>query len=291
MTKMEWLARQSRLDKAGALADDIVSVEKLTAPIDPHDIIRSERAFLRARGANLGDKYDGMLEYHRPKNRFLLYYNTKYDGPDKHHPRTRFSICHELGHYFIDRHRAYLMSERGTSHGSHAEFTSDNLIEREADAFAASMLLPTSQAKPVINKHALSMERIYEIARQFDTSAICTAFRAVRLSHFPCAVAGIRDSVVRWMVPSQPLIDYQIYPRKGHLPRTAQPLWSEFQMGIMESVQSESAVSDWFQVFNDRYADIYVTEEFVPIGTMNTVLVLLTMDEDDFEEDEECEAD
>lgn len=286
-TKMQQQADQRRLEICSEQADGVIEQLKLCAPIDPFAIVSSESRFLRAGGRNLGNKYDGKLEYNRQLNRFLLFYNTKYDCAEGHHPRTRFSICHELGHYFIERHRAYLMSPGGKPHRSHAEFTSDIQIEREADAFAATLLLPSRQAKPVINKHALSMQRIFDIARQFEASVTCTASRAVRLSHFPCAVAGIRDGMVRWMVPSQPLIDYGIYPRRGHLPMTAAPLWLEFQMDIMSSTERESSVADWFQIYNDQYANVYVTEEYLPSGSMNTILVLLTMNEDDFEGDDE----
>ncbi len=86
------------------------------------------------------------MEYHRSRNRFLLLYNTKYDAyllPGQHHPRTRFSIAHELGHYFLEPHRAYLR-RTGKSHPSKGEFLSDRTIEMEADAFAAGLLMPSA---------------------------------------------------------------------------------------------------------------------------------------------------
>ncbi len=57
---------------------------------------------LLLRSGDYRSKFDGQIEYHRANNRFLLFYNTKYDDPQtgEHHPRTRFSFGHELGHYF-----------------------------------------------------------------------------------------------------------------------------------------------------------------------------------------------
>ena len=67
--------------------------------------------------------------------------------PDgRHHPRTRFSICHELGHYFIERHHDDLVNGE-PPHGSSGEFKNGVAEgEREADAFASSLLLPTPLA-------------------------------------------------------------------------------------------------------------------------------------------------
>ncbi len=293
---MEWMTEKNRLRTAGKEADAIVERLNLSAPIDPLTIIRSEKPFLRAGGADFGDRYDGMLEYHRNKNRFLLFYNTKYDtgySLGDHHPRTRFSISHELGHYFLNRHRAYLMKSL-TPHPSKGEFHSDIVVEREADSFAASILLPTYLARPMVNQAELSVERISEIAEHFRASLVSTMFRAVALSDFPCAVAGIRSGEVTWMFPSDALIEGGIYPSKGFLPVNAQEPWAEFQVGVLDRYEDEGKVRDWFNVYDKDYLEtIHVIEEYVPVASMSTLLVLLTMEESDvfLEEEEEYEDD
>ena len=194
-TRLEWQAEQRRAEMAGIQADQIVSGLGLTLPIDPIEIAKSESPLLRIGGRDFRNRYDGLLEYHQSKNRFLLFFNTKYDTgrpPGSHHPRTRFSIAHELGHYFIERHRVYLMTG-GQAHGSINEFRSDKQIEREADSFAASLLMPTHLIKPLVNAGELSASRINELAGLFQTSLTSTAIRSVRVSHFPCGVAGIRN--------------------------------------------------------------------------------------------------
>ena len=60
-TKMEWTAEKNRLQMAGREADAIVERLGLKAPIDPLAIVRSEKPFLRAGGADFGNRYDGML--------------------------------------------------------------------------------------------------------------------------------------------------------------------------------------------------------------------------------------
>lgn len=293
-TKMEWMAEKNRLLQAGREADAIVERLGLIAPIDPLAIVRSEKPFLRAGGADLGDRYDGMLEYHISKNRFLLFYNTKYDAdapPGRMHSRTRFTIGHELGHYFLNHHRAYLM-RCSKAHRSKGEFLSDVVVEKEADSFAASLIMPTRLARPIVNKAELTVDRINEIARHFHASQVSAMFRCVSLSDFPCAVAGIRDGEVAWMFPSEALTKAGIYPNKGILPANAKTPWTEFQNGFGDISDDEGRVRDWFNIYEkDDLAGIHVTEEYIPVQFMGTLLALLTMDEADVfpETDEEDE--
>jgi hypothetical protein len=282
--KMDWMEGQNRLHRAASEADAIVANLRLSAPVDPLAIVRSEEPLIRAGGKVLGDLYDGKLEYLSDRNLFLLLFNTKYDAgrlPRDHHPRTRFSISHELGHYFLPKHRAHLM-KRKTPHDSKGELRSDIWVEREADTFAASILLPKHLAGPAVNKGPLSHTRIRDISTDFKASPVCTTFRAVTLSDFPCAVAGIRNGRVAWTFSSESLINAGIYPSKGGCPANAEEPWADFQAGVAEPSEAGGVVSDWFQTFQREDLDkVYVHEEYIPVPSMGTLLVLLTVDEAD----------
>jgi hypothetical protein len=280
-TKMDWEGEQLSQQKAGYLADAITSRRRLRPPIDPFVIAADESPFLRIGGRDFGDRFDGKLRYDSGKRRFVLMYNTKYDAglrPDEHHPRTRFSVAHELGHYFIEHHHSYLL-HGGKTHASINEFRSQMTIEREADAFAASLLLPTHVVSPLINKAQLSIEKIHEVASDYQTSRLSTMIRCVQLSHFHCAVAGIRDGAVAWMFPSPALKDSKIYRRSGHLPEGAFKPWSDFKAGTARPMQRDGHANDWFAVFDERLEDQYVTEAYFPVSKLGTLLVLLTFDE------------
>src|SRR4051794_6508579 len=138
-TRAEWMMEERLQVMAAEHAEALLErLELLSAPVDLAQVAASEEPLLVLRSGNYRDRFDGQLEYHRRRNRFLLFYNTRYDQPgaDRPHPRTRFSLAHELGHYFLDRHHDYLVLG-GTTHGSKSEFFSHVQIEREADAFAA----------------------------------------------------------------------------------------------------------------------------------------------------------
>ncbi len=198
-TKLEWQQDERCQELVGKLADEMAEHLELVAPIDPFEVIRREHPLLVAGGRDFGDRYDGKLKYNKEKKRFLLFYNTKYDRwqePGTNHPRTRFSICHELGHYFIDAHHKYLL-RGGKPHPSSGEFKTAAQMEREADAFASSLLLPTHLVEPVLNNGELTVKKLDKVATDFGASLLSTTIRGVRLSDLPCAVAGIRDGSQR----------------------------------------------------------------------------------------------
>jgi hypothetical protein len=73
-----------------------------------------------------------------------------------------------------------------------------------------------------------------------------------------------------------------VYPKKGSLPANAQTLWNEFATGISRESKNEGRVRDWFNTYSADHLDqIYVGEEYIPVQTMNILLVLLTIDEAD----------
>lgn len=296
-TKLEWQQDEHCQELAGKLADEMAEHLKLVAPVDPFEVIRFEHRLLVAGGRDFGDRYDGKLKYNKEKKRFLLFYNTKYDRwqePGTNHPRTRFSICHELGHYFIDSHHKYLL-RGGKPHPSSSEFKTPAQMEREADAFASSLLLPTHLADPLLNNGELTIKTLDKVSSDFGASLVCTTIRGVRLSDLPCAVAGIRDGRIAWMFPSKPLIAAKCYPGKKDLESpAAMARWTAFSAGDDDRREEDGLLRHWFQTF-DREDDLFeveVTQAFLPVRIMDTLVVLLTMDEDavlDVDGDEEDE--
>src|SRR5262249_15808653 len=96
----------------------------------------------------------------------------------------------ELGHYFLDWHRCAL--ERGVpAHGSKTDFASSDAVEREADSFAANLLLPKGQLKKEAAR-SIDGAEVKRLAGRFGTSLSSTAMRCARLSLAPLIV-------MRWM--------------------------------------------------------------------------------------------
>lgn len=138
-------------------------------PVDPELILRSKGVTFSY--GNYEDAFDGLLEYRH--GRFHVYCNS---SRCRTRTRKRFTLGHELGHYFIDEHREAL---RGGNTPSHASFPLDssNPAEREADSFAASLLAPELRLRRVLGKRGHQMESVLDLARTFDVSPIVVAGR------------------------------------------------------------------------------------------------------------------
>ncbi len=278
---------QNRQEKAIERAAEVLGVLKIAStPVDPLAIAESEKPFLGVAGGDFRNRFDGQLEYHRSKNRFLLLYNSKYDArvpAGQHHPRTRFSIAHELGHYFLEEHRAFLL-RTGKAHPSKGEFLSDRTIETEADAFAAGLLMPSDLLGPLVNKGDLTFSQIEEWANTFKTSVTSTARRSIELSDFPCALIGVREGRVAFTFHSRALIDGGCYPRPrgSDLPRAARSKWQAFLDGSVSGETGSALAQDWCQTYDcDRASEAPVDEYYYAVPSMQTLLVLLTVPEED----------
>ena len=294
MTKTTWKQLNAKLRHAQTLGEQIACTGgDIALPIDPFSIAERERPFLSVFCDDFGDAFDGQLEYHSKQNRFLAFVNSKYDAEftsGNHHKRTRFSLGHELGHYFLESHRAYLMGS-GSSHRSDSEFKSDATIEREADAFSSGLLMPSKLIRPIINKAEPSLAAILEASDQFQTSVVSTAIRMVQVTDFPCAISAIKDGSIAWTFVSEALIAAGCYPgdRDNQLAGNAVDAWENFRIGIHSSSSSDGSIGKWFRTYDrgDQLNEIYLKEEYLPAPVMNMVLVLLSVAEDDLVDDQD----
>jgi hypothetical protein len=131
------------------------------------------------------DAFDGLLEH--KSGRFHIYCNLdRLEGETT--PRARFTLCHELGHFFIDDHRQALQEGRVPAHPSKCEFESDNPVEKEADQFASCLLMPSSRFIAIAKKMEVGLGSISGLAEHFGTSMTSTANRYVNLQVKPCTV-------------------------------------------------------------------------------------------------------
>lgn len=122
----------------------------------------------------------GMLLHHG--NSFGIMYAT-------YVPSTgfqRFSIAHELGHYFLEGHVDQIL--KTGVHASYAGFVSADPYEMEADAFAAGLLMPSSPMKKLLKLHDPGMAIVDKVAETFETSLTAAAIRYAELTDDAIAV-------------------------------------------------------------------------------------------------------
>jgi Zn-dependent peptidase ImmA (M78 family) len=174
------------------LASLLVAQSGTRDRVDPESIAAKEGITFSF--GHYGKSFDGLLECRN--SAFHIYINVD-ANKGSHSARARFSFAHELGHYFLDWHRSAL--DRGVpSHGSRADFESGDLAaEREADMFAACLLLPALQVKKVA-RHRIDAAEIVRLAELFCTSLSATAIRCARLDLAPLIVMRWTATTRAW---------------------------------------------------------------------------------------------
>lgn len=106
-----------------------------------------------------------------------------YIGVNESHPdtRQRFSIAHELGHYFIHRKMFHLDAEPVEGYIMYRDENSETGTdpkEREANEFAANLLMPEGIFRLEAGKEFASYETL---AQKFNVSKIAITIRCNKL--------------------------------------------------------------------------------------------------------------
>lgn len=129
----------SRLDPV-ATARHIRETYALTIPVHPEEI--ASKIGIQVIGLQFSENLDGLLlpvlckRHGRSNREYVICVNSR-----QSRVRRRFSVAHELGHFFLHRGvRPVLMNWRDR------RWNGDPL-EREADRFAAELLMPADDVR------------------------------------------------------------------------------------------------------------------------------------------------
>lgn len=248
------------------LADEVVAAFGLATPIDLEAIAREEGIEL-AEG-DYGEEFHGRIEYLAEVGVFIIYHPCI--APSQYPSRVRFSIAHELGHFYIPQHREILV--RGRFHYSQEGFRHKNEIERQADTFAAALLIPTRLLKERMGQRGfLTLTQILTLAADCRSSAQATAFRYTRFTREPhLALVSENGKVLYGFASEEARIWGFGKLRDIPVPEGAATRKTSTNSGIQEQ---KSDVLTWFP-HRETTAELW--EEAIRLGSSNRVLTLLS---------------
>ncbi|MDR6790243.1 MULTISPECIES: ImmA/IrrE family metallo-endopeptidase [Sphingomonas] len=182
--------------------------------------------------------------------------------------RRRFSIAHELGHW--QHHRGRSSVCRASEIGSVSQGGAG--IERQADNYAADLLMPAYLFRPLAAAHRRpSFEAIDALAAAFSTSRLATAQRFIDHSPWPCMIVCHGQNGRRWFRRNGGIPDHW-FPRDDLDPESdaMDVLYGKIDRSRPTIIGADA----WF---DRRGADRFeLTEECVK-GFGNDVLALLTL--------------
>ena len=203
---------------------------------------------------------------------------------------VRFSVAHEIGHYRLPGHVDAVLANG--KHRSHAGFQSADRYEREADHFAAALLMPARPFKDAMTTAGDGLGAIEILAETARTSLEATAIRFVELADEPVAVVRSTGDRIEYCTMSSPLKDF---PEIDWI-RRGMPLPSDTTTAAFNANRAQhedggrdegtSCFQDWF---NGSYRQ-EIVEEIIDLGSYGKTLTVLTgMEHPDWLEDDDGE--
>ncbi|MES2395410.1 MAG: ImmA/IrrE family metallo-endopeptidase [Bacteroidota bacterium] len=132
---------------------------------------------------NYDDCFLGELMH--SSNKFYIYLNLHLLS-SKFSTRTRFTLGHELGHYFIDAHRNKLKNGESLSYSSDYNYVSNIPVEKEANHFSSHLLMPKTRFIKLAGKQEPGVPSILSLKDTFHTSFEGTSIHYINLNLLPC---------------------------------------------------------------------------------------------------------
>lgn len=275
----------TRLKDATSHAEKLVRDEKLELPIDLIALANSRDILVEAKPESTKGVSGMLLQV---CNNFAIGYATHI----KNKGFQRFSIAHELGHYFLAGHPEYVFKDGKGMHESHAGFGSGDQIELEADHFAAGLLMPSHLFKAEAGKHSDGFTAIEKLAERCEASLTASAIRYAELTDAAVAVVISTGSTVNYCFTSSAMRSIRGYkhPLKGSLlPRDSLTrVFNQTESNILSAHREDDSADliGWFHADNE----IDASEEVIGLGDYGKTLTIITAELSNDEEDTDSMA-
>lgn len=199
----------------------------------------------------------------------------------------RFSVAHELGHYYLPGHIDAVLSEAEPVHRSRALSGCDLDVEREADWFAAELLMPEVLVEPLA-RHGAELAVCERIADVAETSLLAASLRLADLSKSPIVVVVSAAGLVQYAIMSEATKQLKglTWIRKGERVPVETVTADMNATPQKDRLSAQIDTSIWFDDAKERP----MLEQVVSLGGYGRVLTILGID-DSNEDDDDVEDD
>lgn len=257
---------------AEAEAESLLKRERIASlPVEPIDIAARHDIVVKA-APSTQDGVSGLLL--RSGNTFGILYATHIESEGF----QRFSISHELGHYFMPGHVEAVLADG--QHESRAMGQTTNPYEAEADAFAAALLMPQGLFTSALRKVDDGLTGIEHLAALCRTSLLATASRYIAHTSIPAAMVVSIGCAVDYCRISPALREFRGLGRiTRRTPLPSRSLTAAFHRDsvLIATGMRQEGVSSFKDWFGGTY-DLEVTEEVKGLGAYGKTLTILTLD-------------
>lgn len=246
--------------------EEVTQLYSNEIPADVLNIIVQEKIILQPL-LNCSEKY-GRIEFLKDEEIFVIYgaeLNPVYENSI-----IRFSLSHELGHYFIKKHRLLLL--KGVSHDSKSGFICDNKLEKEADEFASNLLIPQEYFNQKIKgKKYLNLHEIKDISNECKASLTCSAIKYIKSDVEVCAVVISNDTgdVIKYW-PSQSAHNIKLsWLGQKRIPPSSPTYKASQNIGVDNIFEARTFIDSWY---SERKVTGEIWEQAYPLGKTGFII-------------------
>ena len=249
-----------------------------TPPVKPREVAQKLDIPIWEKEAD--NRYDGYLIKCEDSFGIMINKSIKYET------RKNFTIAHEIGHAEIPQHKGYeykcLKSDIGVFFGQKQK-------EREANEFAAELLMPASFVSEQAKKNEIGFEVIKSIAEKCETSLTSSGFRYIKYCPEIAAFVISERNKIKSCIVSDEMKERNLFFNKGE---TLDKLTIAFNFfnkdGIVSSgkeAKDQVDVSAWFPTLDYSQYDCF--ECSIAFPNFNQVISLIWLiekydDEEDY---------
>ena len=185
--------------------------------------------------------------------------------------QKRFTIAHEMGHFFNERD----LIERKKYSCLNSDFfpNANNKREKDANEFAAELLMYEKWFLEYVRGKKLEVKTLQETAAYFNVSLSAAAIRYSKIGKYPIAVILSKNGAVVWTSINE-YFPYKFVP-KGYKVRETTGAYDFFKGKEMQTGADLVPVPAWFG--SDFYgkSSKYLNEENFGMTNYSSVLTIL----------------
>lgn len=276
------MTKNSQLTEATRAAENLLKEKgQVRLPIDPFAIAKSLEITVTAK-PNAMRGVSGMLV--RNGNEFGIFYATHVPSPGF----QRFSVAHEIGHFVLPGHIDYVFRD-GDIHKSQAGFLSKDCYEREADYFAAGLLMPEPMFSQEMGECSDGLSAIKFLSQRCEASLTATAIRYIERTVAPAAIVISQGGIIEYCRMSKTLQEFRglSWLRKNTpLPTSVETYRFNLDsrnIADCEEWSNTTDLRDWFD--GEREREAY--EEIIGLGAYGKTMTVISLENFADEEDED----
>jgi hypothetical protein len=158
--------------------------------------------------------FEGALMRVPERKGWAIVYNNRIVAPG----RINFTLAHEFGHYLLHR-AAYPKGIHCSADDVTGKMTEFRAVEREADLFAADLLMPLDDFRRQIDpKDSISIDQLSHCADHYEASLMAVTLRWLAYTERRAIMVVSRDGFMLWARSSENALKTRAYFKTSQAP-------------------------------------------------------------------------